>query len=489
MNIIDRLKISISKLGLRWKMLGIVFIVIVIISSWASWQVYNAITESVSTYLERTGVSISKNVATRSEDYVFTNDMFRLHNLMQETLENNPDVRYLFIEGADREILASSFGEGIPRGLREVNEVASEDDHNTQVINTEEGLVYDIATPIFDGRSGTVRLGVSEAELKALTGDMIRDILIMTAIISGLGLFVSYYLSNLIINPVTRLAETSKEIGKGDFYKKAIKVHTKDEIGELSYSFNRMLEGLQELDKKNNAYKKELEAKEEMRLNLLRKTINSQEKERKRIARELHDEAGQSLTSMKIAVRRIENSNSMDDVLKVTGDLRNLLDDAIDELKMLSKNLRPRVLDDLGLFLALEKYFREYEENTGINVELKMGLLSDWEPESIFAITIYRIIQEASTNVLKHSEAKNLWVKFEKVDEKTGEVIISDDGKGFDVESKYSDSSVSSLGLFGMEERASIIEGELNISSELGKGTSVSLRFPLQRGGEGGKIG
>ena len=480
MNIINILKDFISKCKIKWKIMGIVFLVTVILGSWASWQVYNASMESVRTYLERTGVSISKNVATRSEDYVFTNDMYRLHNLMEETLENNPDVRYLFVEGADGEILVSSFGEGIPRGLREVNSANPDDDYNTKKIMTEEGVIYDIATPIFDGRSGAVRLGVTESGVRAMTGEMIVDILILTAIISVVGLIVSYYLSSFIVKPVTELAETSKKIGKGDFEKKPIQVKTQDEIGELSESFNLMIEGLQDLDEKNENYRKELEAKEKMRLKLLKKIITSQENERERIARELHDEAGQSLTSLKIALKRIEDSRDLDEAKMIIGDLRNLLDNTIDELKMISKNLRPRVLDDLGLFTALEKYLREYEKNTGIKVNFEIYNLDNWSPSPIFATTIYRIVQEASTNVLKHAGAKNLWVEINKVNEDEAEVVIKDDGIGFNIDKHFDDSSDDNLGLFGMEERASIIKGTLNIYSKENKGTTVSMRFPIE---------
>ena len=218
-----------------------------------------------------------------------------------------------------------------------------------------------------------------------------------------------------------------------------------------------------------------------MRVQLLAKVIGAQEDERKRIARELHDETGQALTSMMVGLKFIENSASTAQAREKIAEMRTLAAQTLDKVHHLSMELRPSLLDDLGLFAAVQRYTREYSANMGIDVDSHIdGLMWHRLPSEI-EVAVYRIIQEALTNIAKYAEAKNVSVILRYRDSSLV-AVIEDDGKGFDIDSIMASADGKKLGLFGMYERASLIGGTLTIESKRGVGTTVFLEVPLELG-------
>ena len=222
---------------------------------------------------------------------------------------------------------------------------------------------------------------------------------------------------------------------------------------------------------------KELRHSEAQLRLLSQRAINNQEEERARIARELHDELGQELTAFKIEAvslaERLGNPGVGDRAWKLV----NLADQLIETVHRTAANLRPEILDKLGLVRAIQWYAEDFERHTGISCPIDV---IDVEDEDItnrkgVATNAYRILQEALTNVLRHAKATQAKVRISKNHNKLV-ICISDNGVGMDV-NKLTDELA--LGILGMRERASVIGGTLSIKSHPSKGTKVTACLPL----------
>ena len=210
---------------------------------------------------------------------------------------------------------------------------------------------------------------------------------------------------------------------------------------------------------------------------LLERTLSAQEEERRRIARGLHDEAGQMLTALLVGLRTLEDARELADV-KVQGQrLREITAQAIDEIGRLARGLHPTVLDDHGLGVALSRYTAEYTKTHRIAVDLTLNELDSSDLPSEVQIALYRILQEALTNVARHSGAKAVSIRFARMPEAI-EVAVIDDGCGFDAKAV----AVSShrLGIQSMRERAAILGGTVSFVSQR-KGTKILVQVPLAR--------
>lgn len=216
---------------------------------------------------------------------------------------------------------------------------------------------------------------------------------------------------------------------------------------------------------------------QEMRRLLLERVFSAQEEERRRIARELHDEAGQLLTSLLVGLRTLEHARDLADVKEQGNRLREITARTIDEVGRLARGLHPMVLDDHGLGVALSRYVSEYVKTHNITVDLQLTELDSSSLSAAVQVGLYRIVQEALTNVAKHSGAKAVNIKFVRL-ARALEVAIADDGCGFDANTV----AVSShrLGLQSMKERAAMLGGSVSFASRR-KGTKILVRVPLAK--------
>jgi PAS domain S-box-containing protein len=219
----------------------------------------------------------------------------------------------------------------------------------------------------------------------------------------------------------------------------------------------------------------EIKQAETMRRLLLERTLSAQEEERRRISRELHDEAGQLLTALLVGLRTLEDVRKLADV-KVQGQrLREITAQAIDEVGRLARGLHPAVMDDHGLGVALSRYAVEYTKTHGITVDLTLNELDSSNLPSAVQIALYRILQEALTNVARHSGAKAVSIRFARLASAL-EVAVIDDGCGFDV--KTVAISSQRLGIQSMRERVAMLGGTISFTSQR-KGTRILVQVPL----------
>jgi signal transduction histidine kinase len=205
----------------------------------------------------------------------------------------------------------------------------------------------------------------------------------------------------------------------------------------------------------------------------LRRVVAGQEVERRRLARELHDETGQALTSILLGLRAVDEAGSGEEVTKAVGDLRELVVATLQDVRRLAVQLRPKALDDFGLVPALQRLVQTFSESSGINVDLESRLAETRLPSEV-ETTLYRIVQEALTNVVKHAAATNVSVLLMRRDGSMT-AVIEDNGRGFEPDAVRADS----LGLDGIRERAELHDGRLTIETSPGTGTTLVVEVPL----------
>lgn len=211
-----------------------------------------------------------------------------------------------------------------------------------------------------------------------------------------------------------------------------------------------------------------------------RQLIEAQEDERRRIARELHDQIGQVLTVVKMNLHMVQQVSHDSEVSGYINDNMEALDEALRLVRDLSVDLRPPVLDDFGLATALRWYVDRYAKRTGLDVEVVIDLADENERFSRDLETAcFRIAQEALTNVVRHSRAHTVLLRLVK-NENVLLLTVRDDGVGFDLESLRRRARVSTLGLISMQERAYVAGGTIELDSVISKGTEVRLMLRLE---------
>jgi two-component system, NarL family, sensor histidine kinase DevS len=202
----------------------------------------------------------------------------------------------------------------------------------------------------------------------------------------------------------------------------------------------------------------------------LRKIVEGQEMERRRLARELHDETGQALTSVLLGLKAVETA---DDVPAAVADLRALVVSTLQEVRRLAVELRPAALDDFGLVPAVERLIETFTAATGIGVAFESGLGVERLPSEV-ETTLYRVVQEALTNITKHSAAAKVSILLVRR-ETSVTAVIEDDGRGF----TNVDEVRGGIGLAGMRERLALLDGRLTIESPRGQGSTLVADVPV----------
>ena len=225
----------------------------------------------------------------------------------------------------------------------------------------------------------------------------------------------------------------------------------------------------------------ESEQRETMRAELFRRVVTAQEAERQRIARDLHDETGQSLTAIGLGLRGLATTLTKhpDRAAETLRRLESLTTDSLSELQRLITDLRPSHLDDLGLPAALRWYGGKLGERT--RLKIRVDIFGDEKPiTEMVKIATFRIVQEALNNVIKHAEATSVFIQL-SYEPHHIHVTVRDDGVGFDPDVvRIRHASRPSLGLAGMNERAGLLGGTVAIQSGPGQGTLVDVKIPCQ---------
>lgn len=653
---LDHIWSLILGVGVRTKIMGMILGMTLVLGFGVTFQVRMSMTRTLVQELEERGISIGRDLAARSTDAILIHDTFALYQLLRDTVANNPDLCYAFILDESGQVLVHSFvvegrspeSAGFPVELIDVNRATSHQRYHQQLIQTNEGLVHDFAVPIFEGRAGTARVGLSETRLRATVDAVTGQMVLTTLAVAIAGVAAAAFLTWLLTRPILELVSVTQAVARGDLGQKAPR-RADDEIGTLSDAFNHMLDDLAAAQAEREAYNRELlqrnrelavlnavaeavsgplalgslleralervlslldleagwvmlidgsgggdaelagavgmpqiialretqagfpacpcgrvldaaqpmviyplkdtcpvatlclrddqpvtchaaiplmaksrvlgvfnitaddpsrfgpdelrllsaigaqlgvaienaqlweelKQKEALRGQLLDKVIHAQEEERQRIARELHDETSQALTSFMVGLKVLEGADSIQEVRQRAMELRQIVADALEDVRSLALELRPSTLDDKGLIPTLERYIRDYSQKFNIAVDFHALGADSTRLSPQVETALYRIVQEALTNVARHAGADTASVLLERQRDRLL-VIVEDNGRGFDADRLLrSGMREQRLGLFGMQERANLVGGELTIESRPGAGTTVFVEVPL----------
>ncbi len=274
---------------------------------------------------------------------------------------------------------------------------------------------------------------------------------------------LNFILLQIAFRPLTELGRVMKRVQVGERSLRAPLTGLDPEADQLARTFNVMLEAIDEANRQRAT-----------------QIINAQEEERKRVARELHDETSQVLTSLLISLAVLEESITSQEARDRIAEAHQTLR----AIRSLSLDLRPSALDDLGLLPALRWYIKEYKQKFSLDVEFQATGFKERLPAEMETV-LYRIVQESLTNVARHAQAHKVSVQLQE-DRQAIYVTIVDDGHGFDAEQSQKmpgPGQERGWGLVGMHERANLLDGALEIISRPGKGTTVHARIPLQTPG------
>ena len=307
-----------------------------------------------------------------------------------------------------------------------------------------------------------------------------RDLLILG--LAGLLAIVSIWLGGEIffLRPIQKLLEVTRQMTNGDLSTRAGVTHEASELSELALSFNQMAETLEKREQERQLASEALQKEEAARARLLHQVITANEDERMRIARELHDETSQNLTAMMLG---LDSAGSILDkdpqrARERYHRVKTIAQDLLDGIHRLVYNLRPPLLDDLGLVPTIHLCADKQLKPRGIEMHLQEDEDSRLPP--FIETALFRIVQEAFTNVIRYSCAQHVYVSLTHSDH-TLQLVIRDDGLGFDAATQQTGTPGEGFGLRGMQERVRMLDGQFGLESTLGEGTRITVRIPLPK--------
>ncbi len=317
-----------------------------------------------------------------------------------------------------------------------------------------------------------------------------RNVLTLIGVVVGtIAVLIAYIFARSISLPLQETAALAEEIRSGN-YTHRLSANISGELGTLATAFNEMADRVEErtaeIVKRNEKLTSEIveRTRTEDRLKLVsHKIVRMQEEERRRVARELHDGINQLLVSVKYKIESFANNfnqtgkAALDDVQKAL----SFLEEAISEVRRISHDLRPSVLDDLGLSPALSNLTRQFSERNQIDVVIEEGNSYTFDRLPIDVETaMYRIVQEALTNIEKHANASKVVIHMTQTD-KDVTIRIEDNGEGFNIQKATRTTiTTQSMGLRNMRERIELLQGKFFMHSDVGKGTFLEVTAPLK---------
>jgi signal transduction histidine kinase len=425
-----------------------------------------------------------------------TNDI--LHNLLQSVL-TEPNT-YLDIIDSNEIVVASDnpghalhhhdHGSMLSKMIKEGRAGIVECKHGFSHPNSAEKTIDLLAVVPFRMAPWGIVLGQSEKDIFSPAINLQTEFITLVLVFAGFSLFLSIIMSKKIVRPLQSLISSVNRIAAGDLETPVGNVGS-DEILKLSTSFDDMRGRLAESLEKIRIQNVELENRVAMRTreiresrkrvrHLLKKVISSQEEERRRIARELHDTILQDTSAFLIQLDICRLHPELVSVEKID-EMKGITIVIIDGIHRVIEDLRPSLLDDLGIDAAIMWLLNKHLSAKGINFYLDFkSPLTRRLPQEV-EILVFRILQETLVNIARHARAENVFITSE-VNETSLTITIEDDGTGFDIDALMGlpVETGRGLGLMGMKERAKLLGGHLMIYSRPGEGTRVCIEVPLE---------
>ena len=344
-----------------------------------------------------------------------------------------------------------------------------------------------------------LRLRQPRKEAFAAAEALERRMQVLIPVFLGLAAVFTWGAVRSVRRPLALLTASAEHIAAGDLSRPIPRL-PEDEVGRLGLALETMraalASSLEEIRHANAGLEQrvaertralelltaQLKDRDARRAELVRKLLSAQEDERRRIARELHDETCQTVLVLSFGIDTALSASMPEDVRARLKDVKSLASRTLDGLHRVIFDLRPSILDDLGLAAAVRWYAARHLTPLGIAVHAEIEGLDERLPQEI-EIPVFRAVQEALMNVARHSEAQSVLIQMSRRDGSL-DVEIEDDGKGFVPASVAQPTeSGKGLGLLGMRERIEILGGTLTIDSAPGEGARVAFSIPLSSGG------
>ena len=286
-----------------------------------------------------------------------------------------------------------------------------------------------------------------------------------------ISIVVNYFILRTALRPVSMLRMTVDRVARGQPGARAAMDHIADpDLARLALALNNMLNRLDADARLNEENRRQLRA-------LSAQVIKVQEEERKRIARELHDDTSQALATLDLNLERIQAALTDAAACERVAASRQLLQQTMDGLRKLVYDLRPTMLDDLGLLPAIRWYARTRLGTEGIQVHIETAECARLAPA--LETALFRIAQEGINNIAQHAVAHQAWVRL-NCHNGQATLIVEDDGRGFDVDRMVGPGGEQGhLGLFGIQERVLLLGGSFSVDSAQGHGTRVIVTVPV----------
>jgi signal transduction histidine kinase len=467
-SVLTRLTWRVLSIPIFPKIIGIGVLVAVLFGGVTLFQTRAGTSHILYQLLEKKIIATTNTLADMIALPAASGDAVLLSSNLDQARKIYPEISYVIVHDSDGQVVASTFKEEIPSHLLKEISPPCPPECGVQSFEGEEGNLYEARSPILDGKAGTVQVGFVDKMVSEELGGFTRTIIGGLLLCVAIGACLALVLTHILTRPIRRLVEAANKIREGKLGTRA-DVYSNDEIGRLAVAFNQMAESL-------SKFQQEMRAKEKARISLIEKTVQVQEDERKSISRELHDHLGQSLLAILLQVQAGRNHGELTDSLyeKVEKSIR----DAIDEVRRLAWGMRPSILDDYGLNSALARHIDDVSRHSTVVIDYNFTSPAGLERlPSRIEVPLFRIAQEAITNVQRHSDAAHASVVvLRQLHDIT--LLVEDNGKGFDA-SIVREEGDKCLGLIGMRERVALLGGSVVIESVPGKGTTIRAKIPL----------
>jgi len=421
--------------------------------------------------LKHQEVYLREHLQKESLFYLNKGNYTLLQEFLQDQVESNPLLGYVIISDGARRILASDNNNLFPE-LANYLEDPSLWIPGTQLVNLDGSLMLH-STSIIPGMR-RLHFGVWSYDPAVSVKAEIQPVLYRSLFVLSFGMILG-----IAITAYARIsALNGEEKPKEARISNAFDLNELDQLGQV---FNDMMAALDSNWQENTRLQQQLQDRDFIRSHYLKRLIAVQEDERKRISRELHDQTSQSLTSLMLGLKAIQEAETLEEVRQYTREYRTIIAQSLEEIQNLAFQLRPSALDDLGLVPALKRYVQELSRRKNIDIDF---VWQDYTRDTLGAAEetiVYRVVQEALTNIIKHAKAGNVRIRL-RIRQDKFVALVKDDGRGFNTD-VIKDKDPNNLGIYGMKERAQLVGGNLYIKSRKNRGTLVMLVLPLKNEG------
>ena len=470
------LRAAIGRLSIRSRIQIYSVVLLVLLASLMSGIIWEVSNDLLHKQLESLGQETAFHVASKSATLIMAEDYYSLGEEVRQSAQTSHYIRYIFISDTSGRILAHTFDGGVPSALIErARQTQPSESPQSRQLTSNEGRLLEMTAPIEQGSLGSVHVGLSTSAARQYLAGKLAEVVLLTVLVCFVAALASGRIAKAITAPLQRLSVVADKIAAGQWQKQA-SCGGAPEVERLTTAFNAMTGTLtRNLDERERLLL-ELQQKEAVRAHLMERLLRAQEDERRRISRELHDETGQALASLMVTMRMLAEETDDPTYREVLLRSRDVAEGVLLGIRNLAVELRPPVLDDIGLIAALRRHL----ERLCTPLSLQWTLESEqeeWNLRSDVAVALYRIVQEGVTNIIRHAQAASLHLSFHQQNDWLC-IELADDGRGV---TEKQVAETERLGIQGMRERVELLGGRFTLSPAAGQGTLLRVEIPLTK--------